>query len=82
MVSSYNKESYYQESAMPRRGINGGPGRTRTFDLPIMRPAGRVLKSTEAVVCRRLSGVPIPVSLPLARSRCVFTRIHLGGLVQ
>jgi len=26
------------ESAMPRREINGGPGRTRTFDLPIMRP--------------------------------------------
>jgi hypothetical protein len=32
------KNNIIEESAMPRREENGGPGRTRTFDLPIMRP--------------------------------------------
>jgi len=58
---------------MPRKGKNGGPGRTRTFDLPIMRPDWRVLKPTETALCRRLTGVSIPVSLPLVCSKCVFT---------
>ena len=33
-----NEGNIVLESASPRRGINGGSGRTRTFDLPIMRP--------------------------------------------
>jgi len=32
---------------MPRRGINGGPGRTRTFDLPIMSQLGTTQDSLE-----------------------------------
>ncbi len=32
--------------------------------LQIMRPAEQVLKPTETVLCRRLVGEPIPVSLP------------------
>ena len=31
MAYRYNKESYYQESAVPRRGINGGPGRITAY---------------------------------------------------
>jgi hypothetical protein len=66
---------------MPRREINGGPGRTRTFDLPIMRPDSRVLKPTETALCRSSVGMPIPVSLPLVRSMYAVTRVHFGDSV-
>ena len=37
MISGFplHEENIVLESATPRRGENGGPGRTRTFDLPI-----------------------------------------------
>jgi len=54
----------------------------RTFDLPIMRPAGRVLKLTETALCRHIVGVPTPVSLPLVRSIYVFKRVYFGDSVQ
>ncbi len=52
----------------------------RTFDLPIMRPAERDAKPTETTLCRRLVGKPIPVSLPLVRSKYAFTRVHFSNL--
>ena len=82
MAYRYNKESYYQESAAPRRGINGGPGRTRTFDLPIMSPAGRVYKPTETAVCRSFRYISVPYSLQVVRAKCVFSRVFTGNSVQ
>jgi len=67
---------------MPRREINGGPGRTRTFDLPIMRPAWRVFKPTGTALCRHLVGKPIPVPLPLVRSKHALTQVWLVNSIQ
>ncbi len=62
--------------------IYGGPGRARTFDLPIMSLGSRVVNPAQAALCRRLMGVAIPFSLPLVCSGFVFTRICLGDSVQ
>ena len=51
-----------------RKEINDKSGRTRTFDLPIMRPIGWVLYPIEAAQCRRYMGMSTPVSLPLVCS--------------
>jgi len=65
---------------MPRRGINGGPGRTRTFDLPIMRLLvyGRIYEYMKIIgadsidsVCETIIDItsitPSPITLCIRR---------------
>ena len=53
------------ELAMPRRKMNGGPGRAWIFDLPIMRPARRVLRPAPTPMCRHFKYISLPFPLPL-----------------
>jgi len=51
---------------MPRREINGGPGRTRTFDLPIMsRGSKRPLLAAENSLSLKKNEGPLTIKFLL-----------------